>query len=415
MDSEFLAQLPLFNRLPRVELDRLAETMRVITLAPDTMLFHEGDPGDRFYILLDGQVSVLQSVGTEEERLLAVRGAGEFIGEMSLLNRDGLRTASVRANGSARLWEMPHAQFDELIRNQPWLAYEMARVLSARMTASMNQTIEDLQHKNAELARAYQELKAAQAQIIEKERLERELQLAHDIQMSILPQTLPRPRGYGFGARIVPARAVGGDFYDIIPLGEQKVGIVVGDVAGKGVPAALHMAQAHVLIHVTANLISKPADVLRRVNHQLVTMGTPSLFVTVLYGVLDTASGQFRYARAGHELPLIGVDGDEAQLVPMGIGQPLGMLDEPAIDEGQVLIPPGGGLLLYSDGFADAQNPEGVKFGQERLLESFARVVSHPAQELCDRLWQVLQEYQGAGEQFDDVTLVSVRSTAGES
>ncbi|MGD8465432.1 MAG: PP2C family protein-serine/threonine phosphatase, partial [Anaerolineae bacterium] len=143
--------------------------------------------------------------------------------------------------------------------------------------------------------------------------------------------------------------------------------------------------------------------------------GTPSLFVTVLYGVLDTASGQFRYARAGHELPLIGVDGDEAQLAPMDIGQPLGMLDEPAIDEGQVLIPPGGGLLLYSDGFADAQNPEGIKFGRERLLESFARVVSHPAQELCDRLWQVLQEYQGAGEQFDDVTLVSVRSTAGES
>jgi sigma-B regulation protein RsbU (phosphoserine phosphatase) len=144
-------------------------------------------------------------------------------------------------------------------------------------------------------------------------------------------------------------------------------------------------------------------------------MGTPSLFVTVLYGVLDTASGQFRYARAGHELPVIGVDGDEAQLAPMGVGQPLGMLDEPAIDEGQVLIPPGGGLLLYSDGFADAQNPEGVKFGRERLLESFARVVSHPAQELCDRLWQVLQEYQEAGEQFDDVTLVSVRSTAGGS
>jgi serine phosphatase RsbU (regulator of sigma subunit) len=289
----------------------------------------------------------------------------------------------------------------------------MARVLSARMTASMNQTIKDLQDKNAELARAYQELKAAQAQIIEKERLERELQLAHDIQMSILPQTLPQPRGYGFGARIVPARAVGGDFYDVIPLGEQKVGIVVGDVAGKGVPAALHMAQAHALIHVTANLISTPADVLRRVNHQLVTMGTPSLFVTVLYGVLNTASGQFRYARAGHELPLIGVDGDKAQLAPMGVGQPLGMLDEPAIDEGQVLIPSGGGLLLYSDGFADAQNPEGVKFGRERLLESFAQVVSHPAQELCDRLWQMLQEYQGADDQFDDVTLVSVRSAAG--
>lgn len=415
MDGQFLARLPLLDSLPRADLDRLAATMQIIDLAPGTTLFREGDPGDRFYIVLEGEVSVLQSVGGEEERLVAVRGSGEFVGEMSLLNRDGLRTASVRAEEAAKLWEMPHAQFDELIRNQPELAYEMARVLSARMTASMNLTIRDLQKKNVELAQAYQELKEAQAQIIEKEKLERELQLAHNIQMSILPQGMPQLTGYGFGARIVPAKAVGGDFYDLIPLGEQKVGIVVGDVAGKGVPAAIYMAQTHALIHVAANLLSTPGEVLQRVNRQLVTMGAPSLWVTVLYGVLDTVSGKFGYARAGHELPLVGMDGGEAWFAPLGVGQPLGLLDEPFIDEGTVSLPQGGSLLLFSDGFVDAQNAQGEEFGRERLLETFAQVGTRPAQELCDSLWQVLEDHQGDCDQFDDVTLLSVRSSSPKS
>jgi serine phosphatase RsbU (regulator of sigma subunit) len=415
MDGQFLARLPLFESLPRVDLDRLADAMHVVTLIPGAVLFHEGDAGECFYIVLEGRLQVFRSMEGGVERMLAVRGAGEFIGEMSLLNRDGLRTASVRAAEPTRLWEMRHSEFDDLIRNQPKLAYELARVLSVRMTASMDSTIQDLQRKNAELAQAYEDLKAAQAQIIEKEKLERELQLAHNIQMSILPQGMPQLAGFEFGARIEPAKAVGGDFYDGIPLGEQKVGIVVGDVAGKGIPAAIYMAQTHALIHVTADLISTPADVLRRVNRQLVTMGTPSLWVTVLYGVLDTASGLFRYARAGHELPLVGVDGGEVWSAPLGVGQPLGLLEEPAIDEGVLSIPRGGSLLLYSDGSVDAQDSEGKEFGRERLFQAFGEVVSLQAQEVCDLLWRAITAHQGEREQFDDVTLVSVRSTGSSS
>lgn len=415
MDGDFLTRLPLFHSLPKAELDRLASAMRVVALAPEVTLFREGDSGHSFYIVVEGEVAVFQSLEGGDERILALRGPGEFIGEMSLLNQDGLRTASVRARKPSRLWELAHSQFDELIRDQPKLAYEMARVLSARMTAAMDLTIQDLQRKNADLARAYQDLKEAQAQIIEKEKLERELQLAHNIQMSILPQGLPQVADYDFGAQIVPARAVGGDFYDVITLGEQKLGIVVGDVSGKGVPAAIYMAQTHALIHVAADLYLTPGDVLRRVNHQLVTMGTPSLWVTVLYGVLDTALGRFSFARAGHELPLVGVDGGEVAPVPLGVGQPLGLLDEPILDEGTVSIPRGGNLLLYSDGFVDAQDPDGKEFGRERLLQSFASVVALPAQKVCDVLWQALKAHQGDCDQFDDVTLVSVRRAGRQS
>lgn len=415
MDGEFLARLPLFESLPRGDLDRLAAAMRIIDLAPDAMLFREGDPGDCFYIVLKGRVSVLRSMEGGSERVMAERGAGEFVGEMGLLNQDRVRTAGVRAEGPARLWEMPHTEFDALVRKHPQLAYELARVLSARLTASMKLTIEDLRKQNAALAQAYQDLQRAQAQIIEKEKLEHELLVAQGIQMSILPQSLPQLMGYDFGARIVPARAVGGDFYDLIKLNEEKVGIVVGDVAGKGVPAAIYMAQTHALVHVAANLVSTPGDVLRRVNCQLMTMGAPSLWVTVLYGVLNTGSGQFTYARAGHELPLVGGDGGEVWFAPLGVGQPLGLLEEPAIEERTVSIPPGGSLLLYSDGVVDARDLGGQEFGRERLLQSFTEVVAYPAQELCDILWQTVTAHQGECEQFDDVTVVSVRSTGSKS
>jgi serine phosphatase RsbU (regulator of sigma subunit) len=414
MDGEFLARLPLFESLPRAELDGLAATMRVVDLAPDTMLFSEGDQGDCFYIVLEGRVHVLRSMEGGRERVMSVRSAGDFIGEMSLLNRDGMRTASVRAEEPTRLWEMPHIQFDTLVRSQPQLAYELARVLSARMTASMQSTIDDLERQNAALAKAYQDLQQAQAQIIEKEKLERELQVAQGIQMSILPQSLPQLMGYDFGARMVPARSVGGDFYDLVTLDKEKVGIVVGDVAGKGVPAAIYMAQTHALVHVAADLVSTPGDILRRVNRQLVTMGAPSLWVTVLYGVLDAASGEFAYARAGHELPLLGGNGGEVGFTPLGVGQPLGLLEDPAIDEGTVWIPPGASLLLYSDGFLDARDPGGNEFGRERLVQGFSNVVASPAQEVCDVLWQALGDHQGGCEQFDDVTVVCVRSTGSK-
>ncbi len=185
---------------------------------PGTILFQEGDVGDNFYIIIQGQVEVVKALGSHEERLIALRGPSEFIGELSLINRDGLRTAGVRARGPTQLWEMTHADFDALLERQPKLAFEIVTVLGERLTSAHNASIRDLLEKNRQLQHAYDELKDAQAQIIVKERLERELQLAYEIQMSILPQTLPQLAGYDFGSCIVPARAVGGDFFDLLAL-----------------------------------------------------------------------------------------------------------------------------------------------------------------------------------------------------
>jgi serine phosphatase RsbU (regulator of sigma subunit) len=409
--EKLLARAPLFKGLPEDEIKKLTETLTVREVPPNTILFQEGELGDYFFIIIQGQIEVIKALGTPEERLIGTRGPGEFIGELSLINRAGLRTASVRSSGPAHLWEMSHDEFDALLHRQPVMAFELVNVLSERLTTAHDSTIVDLQKKNRELTQAYEELQTAQEQIIEKERLERELQVAFEIQTSILPQTLPELNGYEFGALMVPARAVGGDFFDIISLSQNKVGIVIGDVADKGVPSAIFMAQTHALIYAMANRNATPTRVLQRVNQLLTKIGESTLFVTVLYGVLDKRTHTFSYSRAGHELPIIVSAHGEVHLAPYDQGQLLGILDNPILDEQTLSIPPGGMVLLYTDGAIDARHSNGESFGLERLSKEAAALGDGSAQEQCDKLWQLLEKFQSKTPQEDDVTLVTVRST----
>ena len=220
--AALIRQIPLFADLHGAEIGFVGDILHEVDIAPGILLFGENDPGDRFYIIVSGEVEVIKALGTPEERTVAVRGAGEFFGEMSLFEADGRRTAGVRALTPVRLLEMLRPDFDLLLHRRPAVAYQMIRVLSLRLNNSTNTTIADLREKNRQLARAYEELKAAQAQIIEKERLEKELEMARWIQRSILPSVLPSVPGYDLGAFLMPARAVGGDLYDFIPLPDHR-------------------------------------------------------------------------------------------------------------------------------------------------------------------------------------------------
>lgn len=412
MKEKLLAQAPIFKGLPDEEIKKLTDSLRELEVPPSTTLFREGDPGDRFYIIIQGHIEVIKALDTPEERLIGIRGPGEFVGELSLINRAGLRTASVRSSGPAHLWEMSHKEFDELLHEQPSMAFELINVLSERLTTAHDSTIKDLQQKNLELTRAYEDLKAAQAQIIEKERLEKELQVAFEIQTSILPQTLPELDGYDFGALMVPARAVGGDFYDIISLSPDKVGIIIGDVADKGVPSAIFMSQTHALLYAMATRDTPPDRVLQRVNQLLLKIGESNLFVTVLYGVLDKRTNQFTYARAGHELPIIVSADGKAETASYDQGQLMGVLEGPILDEQTISIPPGGIMYLYTDGVIDARHANGDSFGMERLIDEVSNSRDGTAQDLCDRLWQSLCAFQSKNAQEDDVTLVVIKSTS---
>src|SRR5262249_20634254 len=368
MDIRLLKRVPLLGSLPPGELADMAASLEEKSYLAGTVLFHEGDLGDRFYIVLDGQIAIVKALGTADERLLGVRGAGEFVGEMSLLSQDGLRTASVRVEEDARALELTRADFDALLHRHPLLAYEMLRVLSVRLRESHDLAIRDLREKNARLAQAYADLQAAQARIIQQETLERELRLARETQESMLPRALPRLAGFDIGARMVAARMVGGDFYDVIPLGPVHLGVVIGDVSGKGMAAALFMALASSLLRVEALRIDTPEQVLREVNRHLLSRDTRSMFVTVLYGVLCRDTREFAFVRAGHELPLLLDANGERLALQMGRGHPLGLFPTPMLDAQSVYLPPGGTLLLFTDGVTEAMDARDELFGAQRIV-----------------------------------------------
>jgi len=413
MDADTAAlvrQIPLFGSLQAGETCLLGNILHEVRFADGALLFSEGDPGGRLYVILSGEVEIVKALGTPDERILAVRRPGDFFGEMSLFEPEGRRTASVRARTRLRLLEMARPDFDRLLREHPTVAYEMMRVLSLRLDQSHTMTIAELREKNRLLAHAYDELKAAQAQIIEKERLEKELETARWIQQSILPRILPGVPGYDLGAILVPARAVGGDLFDLIPLPNHRIGVVIGDVSDKGVPAAIFMALTYSLLRAEAVRWSSPARVLQAANHHLLGMNDTGMFVTVLYGVLDCGQGSFRYARAGHELPFH-LTPEGVLVVPeRGVGQPLGLFDPPELDEQTVNLEPGATLLLYTDGAADVIDGQGMRFGPERLRELARASLCPSAQRFCDRMWAGLAEYQDTGAQFDDVALVAIRA-----
>lgn len=410
MSSNLLGRIPFFTDLPDGELVRLQSELQVVNLKPGEILFREGQPGEHLYIVISGELEILMNPGTDNELILNVVHKEEYVGEMSLLQPDGQRTTSARARGDVVLLSLSRSQFRELLQRHPELARPMVSVLSQRLVNTNVQTVRVYSEKNRQLQKAYDELKAAQEQLIEKERMERELKVASDIQMSILPDVLPIHPSFDFGGRILPARQVGGDFYDVFDLGDNRMGVLIGDVADKGVPSAIFMARAHALIIAEADTATSPGEVLRKVNTHITRLEKSTQFVTALYGVLETATGEFKYARAGHEPPLL-LDADGiVKRLPFQSGMALGLWEEIALDEDHFIMPKGSLLVMYTDGMTDCRNPRGEPFGLERVKTTIAALKGFTAQSGCDQLFETLMQYQNGSKQDDDVTLVAIHA-----
>jgi len=410
MKKNPLSKIPLFANLPPAELDRIVKTLDVKTLADREILFRVGDAGDEFYIVTGGELEILMGEGQPDELLLNLLQAGEYLGEMSLVLPGGNRTATARARGAVSLLSIRRAQFLELTQKYSELFASMLRVLSQRLDAANTQSFRDLSEKNKQLQSAYDDLKAAQAQLIEKERMERELQLAADIQLSILPDELPAVAGFNFGGRMIPARQVGGDFYDIFPLDERRMGVVIGDVADKGVPSAIFMARAHALIMAEAHGDLSAADTLHSVNRHITRLQKTTQFVTVLYGILDLTTREFSYARAGHEPPLIlSADGEVTRL-PYAAGMALGLWEDVKLDCRAIKLERDSTLLLFTDGMTDCRDPQGDLFGLERVKRALGEARQKNAQQICDNLLDALKQFQRGEKQDDDVTLVALQT-----
>jgi len=264
--------------------------------------------------------------------------------------------------------------------------------------------VEDLRQKVAAL-------EAAQVALAEKERMQRELELARQVQLSALPHSFPDVPGFRFAARLETARQVGGDFYDVFNLDEDHFAIAIADVSDKGMPAALYMALTRSLLVAQARQEFSPRVVLKEVNHLLHVLSTARMFVTIFYGVVEKRSGHLRYARAGHDRPiLLRSDGSQALA---GDGIALGILDPEqfSIEEYDIQLKPGDRLVLYTDGLTDVFAPDERLFGREQFLRLLSTCAEVEASEFCQRIFDALMTFQAEAEQFDDMTMLMVEVT----
>jgi serine phosphatase RsbU (regulator of sigma subunit) len=251
------------------------------------------------------------------------------------------------------------------------------------------------------------QLQAAQEELAKKERLEHELELARQVQQSMLPRAFADVPGFRFAARNRPARQVGGDFYDVIQLDGERFGVAIADVSDKGLPAALYMALTRSLLRAEARRQPSPLAVLSNVNQLLLELGDGESFVTVFYGVVDRASNRMAYSRAGHDRPLL-LRAGQAQ--PLGgDGTPLGILNNNfRLTEEEILLAPGDRLVLYTDGLTDVTDPDGALFDLERLAALLETFATQPLESMCEALFASLLEFQGEAEQYDDMSLLVV-------
>ena len=246
-------------------------------------------------------------------------------------------------------------------------------------------------------------------EIRERERVEQELKVARSIQRASLPKEVPDLEGWKISPFYQPAREVGGDFYDFLELIDGRLGIVVGDATGKGVPAALVMASARSMLRAVAQASYSPGDVLSRVNDGLVTDIPTNMFVTCFYAILDPTSGSLTYANAGHDLPYLHRNDGAEELRARGM--PLGLMPGMGYEVKEITLGAGDGALLYSDGLVEAHDPKGKMFGFPKLR---ALVAEHAEERSLEEvLLEELYSFVGEGwEQEDDITLLTLRRSS---
>jgi serine phosphatase RsbU (regulator of sigma subunit) len=298
----------------------------------------------------------------------------------------------------------------------PEVALDLLRGGTARLRRTSREMISSLESKNAELSQAYQDLKAAQSELIKLERIEEELSVARRIQQLFLPRSLPAPDGWQVAAFSRGAQAVGGDFFDYIELPGGHVGLVVADVAGKGVPAALFVALARSLLRAASLSIAQlrgPAAGLDDLMVQAIELtntyivrehGESNMFITLFYGMLDPTTGLLRYANAGHNPPMRIARGGAVSELELGC-LPVGVIEEQGLRIEEAELGRGETLVGFSDGITEAMNRRHEMFGEERLMATLRECEGAGAEATVAAVVRAVEAFVDGAPQSDDITV----------
>jgi phosphoserine phosphatase RsbU/P len=246
-------------------------------------------------------------------------------------------------------------------------------------------------------------------EIVDRERLDREFQLARQVQKTFLPDHLPAHNGWDLGARWQPARQVGGDFYDIFDLGNDQLGLVVADVSDKGMPAALYMTVTRTLIRASLQTYHTPAEVLMHVNNLLVMESLNGMFVTAFFAILSTHTGKIIYANAGHNQPLIlRKITQKIESLEKG-GMALGVMSDSPLENQAVTLHEGDALVLFTDGVTDSFSIDGRAFGEDHLRQALTATLYRTTDELLSAVEKAASDFRGGQPPSDDITLVGIK------
>ena len=384
--------LAIFAALDASDVALIQAHVHEETFPANQVIFEDNAPGDCLYIVKSGRLQVSKTLANGQEHTLAELGPGEMFGEMALLENQP-RSARVVTCTPAHLWVMSRQTFEMLMAQHPIVVVQLLKTVSTR-----------LRERSLELEQTVAELRAAMQTVAEHERVKRDLEIARHIQQQMLPLDFPCMDGLQLHATMVPSRWVGGDFYDAVDLGHQRLGLLLGDVSGKGIPAAMQMARLMGEFRACMSHSSDPSRVLQLLNDLLCARSVAwTSFVTVQYLVLDLAMRRVQFICAGHP-PILArrQDGRVEQLGAV-TNLPLGIDASFVYHHEEDTFAPGDRFLLYSDGAYEVHNATGELFGLARLTEAFAAAPAAPAAAVAS-IQDALQTFHAAEGLDDDTT-----------
>lgn len=395
--------------LPEEDLNVLINAVRTRECEAGSIICREGELEHVFYIIQDGKVAFTKKMG-KSEQFLGLKGRGEFFGELGVLDR-APRAATVHAISDCKLIEIHEDTLDTLLTRNPSVSRAIMRGITRSVRDTDQITIAELQLKNSELARTLDNLRAAQAELLRRERLKRDLEIAALVHKNILPTSFPDMPNFQFAAVARPAREIGGDLYDVIAIDDDHVGIVIADASGKSVQAAIYMAVVRALFLSQAHADLSTSEIAHRVHDLLMRVSTAEMFVTVFYANLNYRTRHMTYIRGGHDRPVYYQAATGKTRLLETPGRFLGLLPNLIIQEASLSFEPGDVLVCYSDGVTDAvRASDNQMYGLARLETIIAQQGHRPPQELIDIIVEDIDQFRDGAEQPDDLTLLVTKA-----
>jgi phosphoserine phosphatase RsbU/P len=431
MDSALLSLArsnTVLGELSLVTVQRLLQLGQAIELPPQEVLVRQGDRSDCAYLILDGDLEVLVETAYGEVGLARV-SRGALVGEVGVFTALP-RNATIRASGIVHALRFRHTDLLEASNSDPGILRSIIGRLGGQIARFNNaiglytnavtaleqdsfdvSILDELQQPGPELVDFAQHFRRMAEQLVRRRTQQAEIASAVAIQRAMLPSTQPATLSasqYDVFAFMMPAREVGGDLYDFVDLGDNKILFTIGDVCGKGIPASLFMAMAQTVMRLTVRADRSLETEIGTANKLLIVNNSEDMFATLFCGAMDLASGTMQYCNCGHNPPFLLTFGSEIFQPLATCGPPLGLVDDIIYSSKSVMLAPGDLLFLYTDGVTEAESPNRIQFGAARLQKAILQVRGQPARSIVEHVIEEVSKFADGAPQSDDITCIAV-------